>query len=140
MAKELTPKQEKFAMNIINGMSNSDAYKNSYNAKKMKSTTITEKASRLAAQDNIRARIDKEKERLADKQIWCRAKALSSLVFIIDEAKKQMDENGFDAATANSMIKAIEQANKMCGYNEPEKVNLNNNITISLGDTEDWSK
>lgn len=139
MAKELTGKQEKFAINIAKGMTYSDAYKNAYNAEKMKSTTITEKASRLAAQDNIRARVDKEKERLADKQIWGREKALSLLAFVADKAKKQIDET-FDAATANSMTKAIEQANKMCGYNEPEKVNLNNNITISLGDAEDWSK
>jgi phage terminase small subunit len=106
-------------------MTYSDAYKNAYNTEKMKSTTITEKASRLASQGNIRARIDKEKERLADKQIWSREEALSSLAFIVDKAKKQIEENEtFDAATANSMTKAIEQANKMCGYNEPEKISI----------------
>ena len=54
----LTPKQEAFVKGIIDGLSQSDAYRSAYNAEKMSDKTITEKASVLIRKDNIRARIE----------------------------------------------------------------------------------
>ena len=36
----LTPKQEKFVRNLVSGMSQREAYRNSYNVKKMKPTSM----------------------------------------------------------------------------------------------------
>lgn len=58
MKNKLTQKQEKFAFNIaIKGMTQHDAYADSYNASNMKSAVIDVKASQLRAKDKIVVRI-----------------------------------------------------------------------------------
>lgn len=54
----VSPKQEAFCLSYIETANASEAYRRSYNAAKMKSSTINEKASRLLADDKIRARLD----------------------------------------------------------------------------------
>ena len=54
----LTPKQEKFVRNLVSGMSQREAYRNSYNVKKMKPTSMDKKASALFARVDIRGRYD----------------------------------------------------------------------------------
>ena len=52
----LTPKREKFVQNLIQGMSQREAYKNSFNAKNMSDRTIDNKAYKLFKTDEVRAR------------------------------------------------------------------------------------
>ena len=54
----LTAKQEKYIQGLASGMSQREAYRTAYNAKGMKDSTVDEKASRLLAQDKVRARYD----------------------------------------------------------------------------------
>lgn len=63
----LTPKQEKFVRNMVSGMSQYDAYVNSYNASNMKDKSIYEKASKLMAQSNIRSRYNELIEKANEK-------------------------------------------------------------------------
>ena len=63
----LTPKQEKFVRNLVSGMSQRDAYINSYNTSNMKDKSIYEKASKLMAQDNIRSRYNELIEKANEK-------------------------------------------------------------------------
>ncbi len=66
MANRLTLRQEDFCIEYLrNGGNGSDAYRVAYNAKNMSSKTVNEKASRLLAQDKIRARIDKSRQNVA---------------------------------------------------------------------------
>ena len=53
----LTQKQENFCLAYIKTGNASEAYRQSYDAEKMKDTTITERASRLLKEYNISARI-----------------------------------------------------------------------------------
>lgn len=79
----LTIKQEKFVQNLINGMSQREAYKNSYNASKMKDKTIDDKASLLFKQEEIRARYEELAKKLEDQSIMSakeRMKWLSKVV------------------------------------------------------------
>lgn len=62
MADELTKKQEKFVQNLILGMSQREAYKNSYNAERMSDKTIDSKACIMFKQEKIRARYKELKE------------------------------------------------------------------------------
>ena len=52
----LTVKQEKFVQNIIKGMSQREAYKNSYNASKMKDKSCDQKAWELMQKVEIKER------------------------------------------------------------------------------------
>ena len=63
--ENLTPKQEKFIMALINGMSQRQAYKFAYNCKKMKDTSIDVSACELFKKDKIQLRYNqliKEKQ------------------------------------------------------------------------------
>lgn len=62
--KKLTAKQARFADNVVKGMNQSDAYREAYDAENMTDKTIWEKASWLASQDKVRARIERGKARI----------------------------------------------------------------------------
>jgi phage terminase small subunit len=55
---ELTPKMERFAQEVASGKSQAEAYRTAYDAKNMGADTIHSKASILAKDDRIRARVD----------------------------------------------------------------------------------
>lgn len=57
--KNLTKKQEKFVQGLVKGLTQREAYKQSYNASKMKDNTIDRKAYELFKKDYVRARFDK---------------------------------------------------------------------------------
>ena len=63
--ENLTPKQEKFIMALINGMSQRQAYKFAYNAENMKNHTIDKRACELFKRDNVQA---KYKQLINEKQ------------------------------------------------------------------------
>ena len=52
----LTVKQEIFIQRLLEGNTQADAYRFAYDCENMKDKTIIEKASKLMAQDNVRAR------------------------------------------------------------------------------------
>ena len=63
--ENLTPKQEKFVMALISGMSQRQAYKFAYNAENMKNHTIDRRACELFKKDNVQA---KYKQLINEKQ------------------------------------------------------------------------
>lgn len=55
----LTPKKEAFAQAVVSGMSQSDAYRASFNVKAAtKPETVNQAASRLMADSNVSARVE----------------------------------------------------------------------------------
>lgn len=63
----LTAKQERFVQELVKGKSQREAYKNSYNAERMKDKTIDDKAYLLFRKDEIRARYQELLDEAADK-------------------------------------------------------------------------
>lgn len=117
----LTPKQEKFVQNLVKGMSQRDAYKNSYDAKNMKDTTIDNKASELFKKGEIRARYDELVKRLEDTTIMDAKERMKWLTKVIKGEEKEKytyfnDGEQYDGereADLNTKIKAIDTLNKM---------------------------
>lgn len=62
----LTPKQDKFVQNLVKGMSQREAYKDSYNAEKMADSTIDSKACLLFKKEKVRARYNELREAIQD--------------------------------------------------------------------------
>ncbi len=54
----LTPKREKFAQAVASGKSQAEAYRAAFTVTTMTAKTVVEKASRLMADGNVRARVD----------------------------------------------------------------------------------
>ena len=101
----LTAKQEAFVTNIIQGMSQADAYRSAYDAKKMSDKTIWENASRLMANDKVTARLTELRNELAKPSIMSAQERLEWLSQLINNA-----EEG-----TNDKLKAIDIMNKMQG-------------------------
>ena len=58
----LTPKQEAFAQAVVSGMTQADAYRTAFNAKRSTAKTVQECASRLMADRKVVARVEKLRE------------------------------------------------------------------------------
>jgi phage terminase small subunit len=101
----LTAKQEAFVQNIIQGMSQADAYRSAYNASKMTDKTVHEKASLLASQDKVRARLTELREKLASEKIMSAQKRMEWLTEVIKS----------DEANYSDKLKAVDIMNKMDG-------------------------
>lgn len=115
----LTPKQEKFIQNIISGMSQREAYKNSYNAKKMADDTIDNKACKLFNSDKIRARYQELMKRLEDKAIMTAEERMIWLTKVINcdiKVKQEYDNEikEYDPYISDR-LKALDMLNKMDG-------------------------
>lgn len=123
----LTPKQEQFVKNIIEGMSQADAYRNSYDVSRMSDKTVHEKASRLMSDGKVRARLQELRDQLANSSIMTAKERLEWLTKIIKS----------DEETTADKLKASDQMNKMQGEYVQKvvaDVDTSFNINIELSD------
>lgn len=119
----LTAKQEKFVRNLIEGMSQREAYKNSYDAENMTDKTIDEKACLLFATDKIRTRYRELQEELAKASIL----SATQRAMILSQIATDKEQGTADK------IRAIDTLNKMSGeYVQKIDANVNQDVTISI--------
>lgn len=119
----LTAKQEAFVQNIIQGMSQADAYRSAYDASKMTDKTVHEKASLLAGQDKVRARIKELREQLASESIMSAQKRMEWLTGVVNNEKE----------TTTDKLKAIDLLNKMSGeYVQKIAAEVQTETTINI--------
>ena len=115
----LTAKQEKFVQNIITGMTQADAYRNSYNAKKMTDKQIWEEASKLMAKPKVAQRVQELLAEMANESIMTAKERLEFLTKVIMGEEKDIKitlSGAVDAeADLNIKLKAIDIMNKMQG-------------------------
>lgn len=100
----LTQKQEKFVRNIVEGMSQAEAYRNAYNAQKMSSKTVWVKASQLRADDKVRVREQELRDEAAKKAIMSLQERMVWLSGIV----KNDEESTKDRLSANDQLNKIE--------------------------------
>lgn len=125
----LTIKQEKFIQNIVQGMSQREAYKNSYNANNMKDSTIDKKASELFQKGEIRGRYEELLKKIEDKtimtaeerQIWL-SKVVKGDIKITREYDDEIKEY---EPYMSDRLKAMDILNKMSGE-YTQKIELEN--------------
>ena len=101
----LTEKQEKFAQNIIAGMSQADAYRSAYSCKNMSSNAIYVNASKLMADTKITLRVEELRKQMEDEAVMTAKERLKWLTGIIRSDKE---------STADK-LRASDQMNKMQG-------------------------
>ena len=131
----LNVKQEKFIQNIINGMSQRQAYKDAYNAK-YKDEDIDSKASNLFNSDKVQARYKELMGKLEDEAIMSAKERmiwLSKIVNgeILEDVPVMTDIKNEKVNTIkcptkiDTKIKALDTLNKMSGeYTTTIKGNL----------------
>ena len=119
----LTAKQEKFAQSIaLDGMNKSDAYRAAYDTSKMTDKTVNEKASVLASQDKVTARILELQRETITPRVMSAQKRREKL--------SDLAENSEDPVVA---MKAIDLLNKMTGeYVQKVEADVKQEFTINV--------
>ena len=105
----LTTKQEIFVQRLLEGNTQAEAYRFAYNCENMKDKTIIEKASKLMAQSNIRARYEELKNELKQKMFYTVEKANEDLEWIKNKAKEDIEYRGIKQANATTYLGAVKQ-------------------------------
>lgn len=122
-AKRLTSKQEAFVRNIVDGMSQREAYRHSYNTDRMSEKTIDENACRLFNNSKVLARYNEIQEKLTKETIMTAQERLEYLTGIVKETQKEkisIVKKGEVItvevpASLGNKLKALDQMNKMQG-------------------------
>lgn len=105
----LTSKQEKFIQALVAGKSQRQAYKEAYNAAKMKDKTIDERASVLFKNDKIKTRYNELLEEHKKKALYTRENAVNDLIWIKEEAKEDILKNGIRQANSTTYVNSIKE-------------------------------
>lgn len=142
----LTPKRETFACKIVEGMTQADAYRAAYNTSKMADKTIWENASRLMADDKVKARVAELRAQIASKSVMTAQERLEYLTRVIngEELEKAIEyDDGklvevYTPATIRTRLTALDLMNKMTGeYVQKVEAEVNTDFTINIELTDD---
>ena len=120
----LTPKQDRFAQAIaLEGMNKSDAYRTAYDTSRMTDKTVNEKASLLASNDKVRARIKELSEQAVSPKIISAQKRKEWLTEVINNPEVDI----------NARLRASDQLNRMEGeYVQKVETELKNAVSIHI--------
>ena len=122
--ENLTPKQEKFVMALINGMSQRQAYKFAYDAENMKDATIDTKACRLFKSGKIQKKYDKLMKEKQQSIIKNASNINSDLLNKIKKYKKE-DETVIEFIE-NAILKSLPK--EVLTQEELKEINRRRNI------------
>lgn len=120
----LTAKQEKFAQAIaLEEMNKTAAYRSAYDTSKMSDKTVNEKASLLASNDKVRARILELRQETVTPKIISAQKRKEWLTDVINDPNIDI----------NAKLKASDQLNRMEGeYVQKVEAEVKNAVNISI--------
>lgn len=110
MKKNLTPQQEKFIKNYVNGQTASESVKNSYNVKSLSNIQIAQKANSLLNNDFIKQEIEKRKEKQSLLLNYTAEDSFKKIVEIQTLAEEKKD--------ITNILKAEEMKQKLAGINK----------------------
>lgn len=142
----LTPKQEKFVQGIIDGLSQADAYRSAYSTDKMTDKTVWEKASRLMADDKVKARVKEIRDQMMKPSIMSAQERLELLSRMArgEEPEKIVEfKDGKRVeielpASLKTRREAIDTINKMTGeYVQKVVADVDTTYTINIELTDD---
>ena len=119
----LTPKQEQFVQNILQGMSQAAAYRAAYSCKNMSDNAIYVNASKLAGDAKVALRLKELRDKLAKPSIMSAQKRLEWLTERIED----------EDVDINAKLKAIDIMNKMQGeYVQKVEAEVKTETTINI--------
>ena len=107
---KLTPKQEKFAQVYVETSNASEAYRQTYDASKMKQESIAVNASKLLANANVTLRVQQIRESIEEMQLWSKEDSIKILAGI---AKGTDPE-----ARPTDKVNAVKALNSMHGWDK----------------------
>ena len=119
--KKLTAKQEQFVLKVVEGLSKSEAYKAIYDTSRMKKTTINKRAFDLFNRKEIKERYEELMKEVKEQSIWTIERAVADLIWLKDEAQKNIENEGLRQANSNAFLSAVKELNTLLDL-YPKKV------------------
>lgn len=118
----LTAKQEAFVQNIIQGMSQADAYRSAYNTNRMSDNAIYREASLLMSNPKVAQRLAEITKRIDTQKVMTAQERLEWLTEVI---KGEED--------INAKLKAVDIMNKMSGeYVQKIEADVKSEVSINI--------
>ena len=111
--KKLTAKQEQFILKIVEGVSKTEAYKMIYDTSKMKDKTISKRAYDLFNKPLIQNRYEELMNELKESSKWTIERAVDDLIWLKEEAQRNIEENGLKQANSNAYLSSIKELNTL---------------------------
>ena len=138
-SKPIASKKELFARKIVEGMSQADAYRAAYSTKNMSPKTVWEKASRLMADDKVRARVKELSDEAATESVMTARERLEFLSRVVRGEEKEkltqvIDGQQIDVEIASALktkLNALDIMNKMTGEYTTK---IEGNVGVKLED------
>ena len=119
----LTAKQEAFVQNIIQGMSQADAYRSAYSTKNMSDNAIYREASILLDNPKVAQRLKELRDELATPAIMSAQKRLEWLTGVINSKNESTGDK----------LRAVDIMNKMQGeYVQKVEAKVESDVTINV--------
>ena len=111
----LTQRQEKFVRALIAGKSQRQAYKEAYNAAKMKDETIDTRACELLKNSKVKARYNELLEEHKNKALYTREEMVNDLIWIKEKAKEDIKnpKKGLRQANGTIFINALKELGEL---------------------------
>lgn len=137
----LTAKQEQFVKNIIDGMSQADAYRNAYPNQRMSDKTIWESASKLLKNPKVSARLQELRDQLAKPTIMSAQERLEYLTRVINGTEKEKIAQIVDGEpievevpiSVKNRLSALDLMNKMQGeYTQKIEAEVTKEVNINI--------
>ncbi|MEJ8752621.1 hypothetical protein WKS98_08345 [Lagierella sp. ICN-221743] len=127
----LTDRQEIYVQELLNGKSQRQAYRIAYpKSKKWKDSTIDSRASKLFKDDKVFTRYSELKKqediKHTEKRLWKREDAEKGLIWIIQEAQKDIQKKGFRQANSSAFINAIKELKELNGLGDLNEAKIKN--------------
>ena len=129
----LTSKQEKFIQALVAGKSQRQAYKEAYNAAKMKDETIDTRACELLKNSKVKARYNELLEEHKNKALYTREEMVNDLIWIKEKAKEDIKnpKKGLKQANGTIFINALKELGELNELYPSKKQDINVNGEIS---------
>lgn len=109
---QLTDKQQKYVSGKLQGMSDADAYRSSYNVSKMKTETVWRRAAEVSSNSKVKAWLEhirrESVSQLVDSTKYTQEAYIDELTSVIAMA--------LDARQYSTAITAIQAKGKTCGH------------------------
>ena len=129
----LTSKQEKFIQALVAGKSQRQAYKEAYNATKMKDETIDVRACELLKNSKVKARYNELLEEHKKKALYTREEMVNDLIWIKEKAKEDIKDTkkGLRQANGTIFINAIKELGELNELYPSKKQDIKMDAKIS---------
>ena len=129
----LTQRQEKFVRALIAGKSQRQAYKEAYNAAKMKDETIDTRACELLKNSKVKARYNELLEEHKNKALYTREEMVNDLIWIKEKAKEDIKnpKKGLKQANGTIFINAIKELGELNELYPSKKQDIKMDAKIS---------